>query len=403
VNGDETTLLSDQQRLQRLLEQQSLVHRFTLVLGETTNLLDLYETICRYISELMDANAFIVSSYDPARKEIRARFIMADAVVHDASSFPPIPLEEEGFGVQSEVIRTGKPLLIPDFVAAMRRTKTVHSFSEDEGLPEPGTRAETESRISTRSALLVPMKIRGETVGVIQVQSKRFAAYSPEDSELLSSLANVAAIAIQNAQLLREARETAQRLRTTLDGAVAAIARTTEFRDPYTAGHQRRVADLTCSIAEELALDLDRIEGLRIAALLHDIGKMAIPTEMLTRPRELSILEYSMVKQHPQVAHDILKTINAPWPLHEIVLQHHERLDGSGYPQSLRADAIVLEARILAVADVVEAMCSHRPYRAAHSLDAALAEIEAHRGSLFDAAVVDACSALFRSGRFAFE
>jgi len=247
------------------------------------------------------------------------------------------------------------------------------------------------------------MKIRGETVGVIQVQSKRFAAYSPEASELLSSLANVAAIAIQNAQLLREARETAQRLRTTLDGAVAAIARTTEFRDPYTAGHQRRVADLTCSIAEELALDLDRIEGLRIAALLHDIGKMAIPTEVLTRPRELSILEYSMVKQHPQVAHDILKTINAPWPLHEIVLQHHERLDGSGYPQGLRADAIVLEARILAVADVVEAMCSHRPYRAAHGLDAALAEIEAHRGSLFDAAVVDACSALFRSGRFAFE
>jgi PAS domain S-box-containing protein len=175
-----------------------------------------------------------------------------------------------------------------------------------------------------------------------------------------------------------------------------AISRTVEMRDPYTAGHQRRVADLSNAIGEALGLTNDRLEGLRFGANLHDIGKIQLPAEILSSPRILTPLEHEFIKTHPSVGGDIVTNVEFPWPIREMILQHHERLDGSGYPQGLTGQDIILEARILAVADVVEAMSSHRPYRPSLGIDAALHEIESGRGTKYDPVVVDVCLKLFR-------
>ncbi len=190
-----------------------------------------------------------------------------------------------------------------------------------------------------------------------------------------------------------------ERLERTLQASAHALASAIELRDPYTAGHQRRVADLACALAGRLGWSEDDIAGLRLAAGVHDIGKILVPAEILAKPGRLTAIELQLVKGHPQAGHDLLKQIEFLWPVAEIVLQHHERLDGSGYPRGLVGeDAILPAARILAIADVIEAMASHRPYRPALGVEAALQEIEAHRGTLFDALAVDACIELFASG-----
>jgi PAS domain S-box-containing protein/putative nucleotidyltransferase with HDIG domain len=185
--------------------------------------------------------------------------------------------------------------------------------------------------------------------------------------------------------------------------AVEAIASMAEARDPYTAGHQRKVAELAGALATELGLEDNVVEGIRLAGNIHDIGKVSIPAEILVRPGELRPLEWEMVKGHPQVGSEIVRDIEFPWPVAEMILQHHERLDGSGYPRGLRGEEILLGARIIGVADTVEAMSSHRPYRPAKGLEAGLDEITKGRGTLFDPPVVDACLRLFREGRFPLE
>ncbi|MDP3088101.1 MAG: PAS domain S-box protein [Methylotenera sp.] len=169
-----------------------------------------------------------------------------------------------------------------------------------------------------------------------------------------------------------------------------------EMRDPYTAGHERRVAEIAVAISAELGFDLHRQQGIRVAGYLHDIGKITIPAEILSKPGKLSAIEYSLIKGHAQASYDALKGVDFPWPVAQVALQHHERIDGTGYPQGLKGEGIIIEARILAVADVVEAMSSHRPYRAGLGIEAAMAEIVRGRGTIFDAAVVDACVRLFK-------
>jgi len=192
-------------------------------------------------------------------------------------------------------------------------------------------------------------------------------------------------------------------LRQGLIGTIVAVSRAVEARDPYTAGHQQRVARLARCIAQEMRLNAERIEGLRMGATIHDIGKIHLPAEILSKPGKLSNMEFELIKTHAQVGYDILKDISFPWPVADIAWQHHERINGTGYPQGLKGDEICLEARIVAVADVVEAMSSHRPYRAALGIDAALEEIETHRGQWFEPAAVDACLKLFREKKFNFE
>ena len=189
----------------------------------------------------------------------------------------------------------------------------------------------------------------------------------------------------------------------TIEGVFRAMEITVESRDPYTAGHQRRVAKLSRAIGAEMELEEERLKAIRYSALIHDLGKIAVPAEILSKPSSLSDTEMNLVKSHPRVAFDILKGIHFVWPIADIVLQHHERMNGSGYPQGLRDSQIIMEARILSVADVVEAMTSHRPYRPALGLDKALAEISQGQGRLYDQEVVQACLHVFRDKDFRFD
>jgi PAS domain S-box-containing protein/putative nucleotidyltransferase with HDIG domain len=199
-----------------------------------------------------------------------------------------------------------------------------------------------------------------------------------------------------------ELRQTSERLQRAIEGAINAVALTTEIRDPYTAGHQQRVAKLACFIGRELGLPEKQIEGIRVAGTLHDIGKIYVPAEILSRPGRLRKNEINLVKDHAQVGYDLLSTIEFPWPVAKIVLQHHERMNGSGYPLGISDDDILLEAQIMGVADVVEAMASHRPYRPALSIEEALLEILQQRGVLYAAEAVDACIKLFTKKGFTF-
>ncbi len=198
------------------------------------------------------------------------------------------------------------------------------------------------------------------------------------------------------------AEELARRLEKNLEGFIAAVAKAVEARDPYTAGHQRRVAKLACAIGREMSLSDEQINGIHFGSLIHDIGKIHIPSELLVKPSALSNIEFEMIKTHAEVGYDILKDIDSRWPIAEIAYQHHERIDGSGYPRGLKGDEIIIEAKIVAVADVAEAMVSHRPYRAALGIDAAMEELSRYRGSSYDADAVDACLKVFEKG-FTFE
>ncbi len=198
----------------------------------------------------------------------------------------------------------------------------------------------------------------------------------------------------------KELKHTLETLRKSMGGVTQAMSTVVESRDPYTAGHQKRVAALARTIAQEMGLSPDQIDAVRLAGTLHDIGKIAIPGEILTSPGRLTEKAFELIKDHPKTGYDILQGIEFPWPVAEIVLQHHEHLDGSGYPKGLSGSAIMLEARIITVADVVEAMASHRPYRPAMGTEKALEEILRLRGVVYDPTAVDACVRLFKEKNY---
>lgn len=229
--------------------------------------------------------------------------------------------------------------------------------------------------------------------------------FVPNDSEkkIFGIIAAAMGVEENSRQGQEELKNTLEKLRKALGGVIEAMSLTIEMRDPYTAGHQRRVSDLARMIATEMGLPTEQIDAIRMAGALHDIGKLSIPSEILSKPGKLNELEWLMIKNHSTIGYNILKPIEFSWPVANIVLQHHERLNGSGYPSGLSGENIVLEAKILGVADVVEAMSSHRPYRPAHGIGEALEEISRNKGILFDPMVVDICWRLFTSKKFKFE
>ena len=254
------------------------------------------------------------------------------------------------------------------------------------------------------ASVVLPLKdASGLVLGALTIDSARVDAFDFDVLKLLQELADDLAFGIRGRREHVEHEALNQRWRDSLEATVGAIANTVEMRDPYTSGHQQRVATLAVAMAREMHVPEQMIQGLYLAGIIHDVGKINIPAEILNRPGKLSRLEYQLIQGHAQSGYDIVKGVEFPWPIAKIVLQHHERLDGSGYPQGLTGAATLLEAKILAVADVVEAMMSHRPYRPALGIDAALAEIEQGKGSLFDPAAVEACIALFRKNQFSFE
>jgi len=246
----------------------------------------------------------------------------------------------------------------------------------------------------TKEAVLCKNKKRGDIFIHQNISPTRNEAGKITGIVLAFSDISRIKIAEQN---LKESWEKQKRA---MEGTVNALASTIETRDPYTAGHQRRVTKLASAIAKEMNLSENQMEAVRMAGGLHDIGKIYVPSEILSKPGKITEVEYNIIKTHPQVGYDILKSIDFPWPIAEIVLQHHERIDGSGYPNGLKGKDIHLEAKILAVADVIEAMATHRPYRAALTIEEALDEIRSNQGKLYDSNVVNACLTIFENKSF---
>jgi len=240
-----------------------------------------------------------------------------------------------------------------------------------------------------------------KTGGLTDVHAMCFTVKDPETGTP-KYLANVSLDITERKKERGKLEESYQKLQKAIAGNIQLMATTVEIRDPYTAGHQRRVADLARAIAVEMELPKDQIEGIYMAGVIHDVGKISVPSEILSKPGELTEMEFSLIQTHPQVGYDILKEIEFPWPISQIVYQHHERMDGNGYPQGLKGKNILLEARIMCVADVVEAMASHRPYRPSLGIDIALQEIEKHSGTLYDESVVNACTKVFKEKHFKF-
>lgn len=274
----------------------------------------------------------------------------------------------------------GRPFL--DFVAPEDRTRAMAAF-------------EASMRGHSRQLEFTLLGKGGRTIDVLAHGAR--ATY-----QMRPALVGVALDITERRQYERTERAATNRLREVMESTVAVIAATLEARDPYTAGHQRRVAQLASAIARTLGCQEETIRGVHFGALIHDVGKIQIPAELLSKPTKLTVLESKLIETHAEAGFEILKGIEFPWPVAQMVLQHHERLDGSGYPYGLTGASILMESRILAVADVVEAMSSHRPYRPSRGVDVALAEIEAGRGTLYDSDAVDACLLLFRERHFAF-
>lgn len=262
-------------------------------------------------------------------------------------------------------------------------------------------RAEATKR-GYHSCVAIPIHIAGSPMACLTIYSGSAEDWVDSEMALLQEIASDLSYGVAALRTAVRHRNQERQIKESLEQVILAISRTIEARDPYTAGHQARVAVLCRRLAAELELSADRTHGLFLAASIHDIGKIGLSAELLSKPRRLTALEFEMVKQHPTIAVDILKGIEFPWPIATIIEQHHERMDGSGYPQGLQGADLLLESRILAVADVIEAMAAHRPYRASLGIEAALKEIQAQRGTTLDGQVVDACVRLIHTSGYHF-
>jgi len=267
-------------------------------------------------------------------------------------------------------------LVAPEYISHVRRAHAQH-VREGSGEPYELELLHSKGRRVYVEVRSIPLKIEGKDV-------------------LLGIARNVS----ERKNMESELQQTLEKLRKTLGGTIEAMARTVESRDPYTAGHQHRVADLARAIGSNMGLPADSIDALRLAGQVHDIGKIGVPVEMLSKPGRLSDMEFEIIKAHSVTGYEILKDIEFPWPIANIVLQHHERIDGTGYPNGLKGEDILIESQIIAVADVVEAMASHRPYRPALGIEMALGEIRKNRGRLYNPEIADTCLNLFDAGGY---
>lgn len=336
---------------------------------------ELVARMCRAVTEVGGFAGAWIGSPDPAGGGRLCLLGASHAEVAAAFGEARSCLAAPGSPV-AEALRTGKPVPFRDC------------------LPLPPLPA-------AKAGIALPLDGRSGAACLV-LWAKEPALLAEEEIPTLEELAADLSFGLTGLRIKNERESGLRALARVMEDTVQAIASTVEMRDPYTAGHQRRVAELSVAIGRELGLAEDRVHAIGLAATIHDLGKITIPAEILTRPGRLSDIEYTLIKTHPDVGHEIIKHIDFPWPIAEAMSQHHERIDGSGYPHGLKGEAIALEARIIGVADVIEAMSSHRPYRPGLGVDAALEEIAKGRGTRFDAEVVDACLRLFRERDFRF-
>jgi len=363
------------------------------ILVRATDESRLLEDICHLIVNTGGyLGAWVAYADEPPGHTLRP--VASAGIAHSSLNALEIDLSASSGGPAARAFLSGEAQLIQDIAA-----DPDYSVSREPGILR-----------GVASTIALPLIEQGIPFGVLKVYAAETEAFNKEEEHLLKELSEDLAFGIvtlrtrvERERLEAAEHESSARLQRALLGTIQAVALTVEKRDPYTAGHQQKVARLVVEIARELGWPASRIEGVRMGAMIHDIGKIYVPSEILNRPGKLSELELDVIRRHPDVGFDIVKDVEFPWPVAQIIAQHHERLDGSGYPHHLTAEQIIPEARVLAVADVVEAMTSHRPYRPAHGIDAGLAEVLRYRDTLFDAEVVDACVRVFRERGFRFE
>jgi PAS domain S-box-containing protein/putative nucleotidyltransferase with HDIG domain len=364
----------------RLGQMYRTIHRCNETLVRATDELELAREMCRVLTEeggiRMAWVGYAEQGADKRILPVAAAGIEEGAI---GSLNPTWADEGQGKGPVGEAIRTGKASVCPD----------IRSDAQCEH------ELEQAARRGYLTVAAIPLKFDQDGLGVLVVYGAQANEFPEDIISLLEELAGDLAFGISNLRSRVDRLGILEKLEHSLDHAVTAIAATVEMRDPYTAGHQRRVAKLATAIATEMKLSADQVQGLHMACVVHDIGKIHVPAEILSSPAKLTDAEFDILKTHPKVGWDILKGIDFPWPVAEMVYQHHEKLDGSGFPRGLKGDEILLEARILTVADVVEAMSSHRPYRPGFGIFPALQEISRNKGKLYDAAVVEACLRVF--------
>ena len=294
----------------------------------------------------------------------------------------PSILKRRGYTVQEALTQTLDQMMTPDSLQLASKLFAEQMVLESSGTADPARTVLMEFEEYCKD---------GSTIWVEIV-----ASFLRDNNFKPTAILTVAKDITERKHAEERLKETFNHLRKAMETIIQVMMSTVESRDAYTAGHQRRSTNLACAIATELGLTQEKIEGIRMAGSIHDIGKLSIPAEILSKPSKLTNIEFSLIKEHSRSGYEILKDVESPWPLAEIVYQHHERMDGSGYPRNLKGDEIIMEARIMAVADVVETMASHRPYRPALGINVALEEIEKNRGILYDDTVADTCLKLFR-------
>jgi PAS domain S-box-containing protein/putative nucleotidyltransferase with HDIG domain len=372
----------NQVRLLQLNRALQTLSRVNHILVHAHNEEDLLDTICRTIVE---AGGYPLAWVGFAEAD-EARTVRPVAQFgFDEGYLDTLRIswqdDEYGNGPTGTAIRSGEPSIVND----------IHTD------PRFVPWRERAEQLGYTASIALPLQNGGAIFGALNIYSSEPGAFAEEELALLQELAEDIAFGVQNQRMRREHEQLEEerlghreRLQNSLLQTIQAITLMVEKRDPFTAGHQRRAAHLAEAIARELQLDPHRIEGIRFGAMIHDIGYIYVPAEILNRPGPLTGYELNIVRTHPQVGYDIVKDIDFPWPVAQMILQHHERLDGSGYPEGLKGEAILLEARILAVVDVIEAMLSHRPFRPALGMDDVLQELNQNRGIKYDEQVIDA-------------
>lgn len=380
--------------LSKVTRAFKMLSGYTQAVQRTTDETTLLDEACKTI---VDAGGYMMAwvgyaacDSEKSVKPVAAAGTGIDYVAEIRLSWGDNPL---GQGPTGTAIRTGKP-------AVSRDIRTCPFFWPWK---------EAAVKLGYVSAIALPLICDDTIIGALNVYSDDPEAFDDDEIDLLSEITSVMSFGIVAIRMRTErwrAQEEVLRswriLRVTLDGIVRAMAAVTELRDPYTAGHQDRVGLLAQAIASELGLSSHVVEGVSIAGRVHDLGKVYVPIQILSKPSLLTPVEYSLVKVHSEAGYEVLKNIEFPWPVSKAVLQHHERMDGSGYPQGLTGSDILPEARIIAVADTVEAMSNDRPYRPAPGIEAALDEISTKAGRAYDPDVAQACVRLFKEGRFRF-
>ncbi|MCD6356382.1 MAG: HD domain-containing protein, partial [Anaerolineaceae bacterium] len=372
--------ITERVRAENLL---SALNRAAVAIGSVQTQEDIFNAIAAELKQL-DISCMLFP-LDETRGKLFPEYLSYDsALLKAAEKLMDIKRGNFSFSVDAvdvfqQVIREKKTLFTDKPEQTLRRIFPKHTklFT-----------ARAMKNLHIQKNIISPLIIEGQAIGAFLVQSNTL---TQEDTPAITAFADQLSSAWRNVKLLQD-------LRKNVDDAVHTIAATVEARDPYTAGHQARVADLAAEIAREMKLTDEQVKGVRMAGIIHDLGKVQIPAEILSKPGKISELEYEIIKTHPRVGFDLLKEIEFPWPIAQMVLQHHEKMDGSGYPQGLKGNEIMLEARILCVADIVEAMSSHRPYRPALGVKKALEQIRKDRGTLLDSDVVDACLKVFEGG-----